>query len=163
MVLLHGNPLLELETRRRSEKGRLTLEFALNDNIVWSDVNHIAGRVVNYHAGEDNCIFTNFNFSAELAINRSFLHNSGDTAGYSVCKKFGVPRDMDVAMDITGSNDGIVLYDGISANSAGAGDRGAATGTGIIPQDGISVYICFFCCDRIVCNPALPILTQIFF
>lgn len=65
-------------------------------------------------------MFTDFNFPAKFTINRSFLHNSGDTAGYSVRKKFGVPRNMDVAMDITGSNDGVVLYNGISTNSAGA-------------------------------------------
>ena len=160
MAFFDGNMMMfGLKIRWWGKDGEFTLEFALNGNIIWPNVNHVAGRIINGNPRQNNCILTNFNLAAECSVDSGSLHNNGDAAGYSIRKELGIPGDMDVPMDIPGSYDGAILYDDISTNSAWAGDSGTATDTGIIPQDCISVHIGIFCCDSIICNPALSILT----
>ena len=69
---------------------------------------------------------------------------------------------MDIAVNVPGSDDGVILYDGVSTDPAWAGDGCTATGAGLIPQDGVSVHIGFLRCDSVAGNPALALLTKIF-
>src|SRR5699024_3808413 len=122
MALLDGGMLLGLETGRRGENGRFTLEPALDGDIVRPDVNHVAGGIVYGDPRQNHSGFTHFDLPAKNPVDSSSLHNDGNTAGYSIRKELGVPRNMDIAVNVPGSDDGVILYDGVSSDPAWAGD-----------------------------------------
>lgn len=160
MAFFDGNMMIfGLEIGWWSEDGEFTLEFALNGNLIWPDVDYVAGWIIDGNSRQNNCILAYFDFAAKNPVDSSSLHNDGNTAGYSIRKELGVSGNMDIAVHVPGSDDGAILYDGIPTNSAWVGDRGTATDTGMIPQDGVSMHIGFFCRDSVVRNPALSILT----
>ena len=114
MALLDGAMLLGLETGRRGEGRRFTLEFALDGDIVRPNVDHVAGGIVYGDPRQNHSGFTHFNFPAKFTIDSRSLHDHGDAAGYGIGKELGVPGNMDITVNIPGSDDGVILYDGIS-------------------------------------------------
>ena len=162
MALLNGGMLLGLETGRRGENGRFTLEPALDGDIVRPDVNHVTGGIVYGDPRQNHGGFTHFDFPTKFTVDSRPLHNDGDAAGHRIGKELGVAGNMDIAVNVPGSDEGVILYDGVSTDPAWAGDGRTATGAGLIPQDGVSVHIGFLRCDSVSRNPALALLTQIF-
>ena len=162
MALFGGGVLLGLEAGRRGESRRFTLKFALDGDIVWPDVDHVAGWIVYSDPRQNHSGFTHFDLSAKFTIDSGSLHDHRDAAGYGIGKEFGIPGNMDIAVNVPGSDDGVILYDGIPTDSAWAGDGRTATDAGVIPQDGVSVHIGFFSHDSVSRNPALALLAQIF-
>ena len=125
-------------------------------------MDHVAGGIVYGDPRQNHSGFTHFDLPAKFTVDSRSLHDHGDAAGYGIGKELGVPGNMDIAVNVPGSDDGVILYDGVSTDPAWAGDGRTATGAGLIPQDGVSVHIGFLRCDSVAGNPALALLTQIF-
>ena len=125
-------------------------------------MDHVTGGIVYGDPRQNHSGFPHFDLPAKFTVDSRPLHNDGDAAGHGIGKELGVAGNMDIAVNVPSSDDGVILYDGVSTDPAWAGDGRTATDAGVIPQDGVSVHIGFFSHDSVSRNPALALLTQIF-
>ena len=74
MAFFDGNMMIfGLEIGWWSEDGEFTLEFALNGNLIWPDVDYVAGWIIDGNSRQNNCILAYFDFAAKNPVDSSSL------------------------------------------------------------------------------------------
>lgn len=92
MALLDGAMLLGLETGRRGENGRFTLEPALDGDIVRPDEDHVTGGIVYGDPRQNHGGFTHFDFPAKFTVDSRPLHNDGMPPVTELAKSLALPE-----------------------------------------------------------------------